>query len=57
MKIWLILPTILAQISIPLKNFRDTQYYSDITINNQNFQVIMDTGSSNIWIPSTLCDT
>jgi len=57
MKLWFFLPLVLTNLYIPLKNFRDTQYYSDLQINNQTFSVIMDTGSSNIWIPSSLCET
>ncbi|RIB10421.1 aspartic peptidase domain-containing protein [Gigaspora rosea] len=45
-----------SAITVPITDMgQDLGYYCSITVGNQDFFVILDTGSSNLWIPNSNC--
>lgn len=46
-----------SESTVNIKDFQDSEYYGPVSVGTpeQVFNVIYDTGSSNLWVPSSLC--
>jgi len=40
---------------VPISDFQNAQFYGPIKIGGQDFKVIFDTGSANLWVPGKNC--
>jgi saccharopepsin len=41
--------------NVPISDYQNAQFYGPIKIGGQDFKVIFDTGSANVWVPGKAC--
>merc|ERR1712045_876040 len=41
--------------TVPISDYQNAQFYGPIKVGGQDFKVIFDTGSSNVWVPGKAC--
>jgi len=44
-----------AQPAVPISDYQNAQFYGPVKIGGQDFNVIYDTGSANLWVPGKNC--
>merc|ERR1719424_2019572 len=49
-------PELQATADVTISDFQNAQYYGPITLGGQDFTVIFDTGSANLWVPGKACN-
>jgi saccharopepsin len=42
--------------AVPISDYQNAQFYGPIKIGGQDFKVIFDTGSANVWVPGKACN-
>merc|ERR1711988_1694513 len=40
---------------VPISDYQNAQFYGPIKVGGQDFKVIFDTGSANVWVPGKAC--
>merc|ERR1719316_2529556 len=48
-------PKVGASPSVPISDYQNAQFYGPVKIGGQDFQVVYDTGSANLWVPGQKC--
>merc|ERR1719398_401288 len=41
--------------SVPISDYQNAQFYGPIKVGGQDFSVVFDTGSANVWVPGKAC--
>merc|ERR1719478_2090702 len=41
--------------AVPISDYQNAQFYGPIKVGGQDFKVIFDTGSANVWVPGKKC--
>jgi hypothetical protein len=44
-----------GEANVPISDYQNAQFYGPIKIGGQDFNVIFDTGSANLWVPGKNC--